>query len=95
MWLKVDVFRQDGRDIDIADGQFLGHDTACQIIRAGAAIVLGQGHRTQPHLRGPFENLVSSGRFEWLQALGLEGDRLDFLRDEVPDRIAELQLLCH
>ena len=87
-------FRQDGRDIDVANGQFFGHDSAGQMIRAGTAIALGQRHRAQTNLRGLVEDRRQQWVLKWLQAFGLEGDRFDFLGDKVPDRIAELQLLC-
>ena len=86
-------FCQDGRDIGVANGQFFSHNTTCQIIGARAAIVLGQSHRAQTHLRSFIEDLRQQWAFKWFQTLRLEGDWLDFLCDEVSDRIAKLQLL--
>ena len=87
-------FGQHGGDVDVAHRQLLDDDTAGQVIRARTAILFGQRHGAQTHLRGLGENVRQQRMFERLQAFGLEGDRLDFLRDEIPDRIAELQLLC-
>jgi hypothetical protein len=85
--------RRAGRDIGVTNGQFFSHDTTCQIIGARTAIIVGQRHRAQTHLRSFIENLRQQWAFKWFQPLGLKGDRFDFLCDEVTDRIAKLQLL--
>jgi hypothetical protein len=90
---KPRYFRQNDRDIGVANGQFFSHDTTCQIICARTAIILGQRHRAKAHLRGLIENRRQQRAFKWFQTLGLKGDVFDFLCDEVPDRITKLQLL--
>src|SRR5205807_9332424 len=72
---------------------FRGDDAAGEVVGAGAATILGQRERAQPHLRGLVERLHQQRPRARLQALRLEGGRLDYLHNEIADRVADLQLL--
>jgi len=84
---------QNGGEVGVAGGELLGDDAAGEVVGAGAAAILGQRERAQPHLRGLVERLHQQRSRARLQALRPEGVRLDHLRNEIADRVADLQLL--
>ena len=85
--------RQDGREIGVADGQLLAHDAAGERVGTGAAQLLGQGERAQSHLRGLVEQRERQAPVAGIQPIGLQGNRLDLLRDKSADGVADFQLL--
>src|SRR6516164_3653592 len=85
--------RQYGGDVRIADGELFGDDAAGEVVGAGAALLLRQRERAQPHLRGLVERLHQQRPRARLQALWFERERLDRVCDEIADRVADLQLL--
>jgi hypothetical protein len=61
--------RQHGRDVGIAQRQFLGHDGGGERVGAGAAGILGQRKRAQPELRGLVEHVDEQRSGPRLEAL--------------------------
>ena len=86
-------FRQHRGDVGVADRKLFGDDAAGQRVGADAAEILGQRQRAKPHLRGLAQHLDGQGAVAQVEAIGLQRDRLDLVLDEVPHRVAELQLL--
>ena len=85
--------RQHGCDIGIADGQLFGHDAAGQVVGAGAACVLREHERAQADARSLLERLHQERPRARLQPVGVQRQGFDLLRDEIADRLADLQLL--
>ncbi len=85
--------RQHGGDVGVADRQFFGDDAAGEIVGAGAARVLGERERAQPHLRGLVEHVEQQRPRARFEPLGLERRRCNLLRDEIADGVADFELL--
>ncbi len=86
-------FRQHRGDVRVADRKLFNDDACGQRISADAAEILGQRQCAKPDLRGLAQHLNGQGAVAEVEAIGLQRDRLDLVLDEVPHRIAELQLL--
>ncbi len=86
-------FRERGRKVRIARGQFLGDDARGQGVRARAAALFRERERAQAQLRGRLEQLHGKAPVECLQALRLQAHRLDLPLDEIPNSVADFELL--
>ena len=84
---------QHGGQVGVAHCQLLGHDAAGQRVGAGAAELLREGERAQPHLRGLVEHIGEQAPVAGVETVGIERGRLDLLHDEIADGVADLELL--
>ncbi len=85
--------REHRGDVRIAHRELLGDDATGEGVRAGAAGRLRQRQRAQPQPRRRLELRREQRLGEGLQALGPERDGFHLARDEIPDRVADLELL--
>ena len=80
------------RDIGVALRKLFHHETGGQVVGACTAGFVRERERTQTHLRRGCEQIRQQRFLERLQASRVQGDRFDFVADEIAHRVANLEL---